>query len=420
MSAPSRWPERIHFHTDCYTFSGSETTLMLLAEAAFASGGKASFTYRRWPDYEAGLARHLPAGVSAEGLRLPDPLDVKQALTGGRRHGWARVMRGAIALIPLRQLCLLYDIVRLVVRLRQSRPDVLHVNNGGLPGAISANGAAIAGHVARVPVVVMVVNNLAVPYRRPGRWFDYPVDRLVARSVTRFVTGSAAAGQALRDVLQLPVEQHTVIPNGVEYAQPRASRQTTRAQVGASTDDTVIVVVARLEARKGHRDLFAALDTLPRSVLDRLVVAVAGDGPERDNLEKVVAERGLTSQVRFLGAHDDPWALYDLADLVVLPSIGHEDLPVVLIEAMAAGRPVVATRVAGAVELVDDEVTGLLVAPHQPDRLATAIAMLLDDGDRRRAMGEAARRRYESTYTPALVVARYLELYRDLLDEVGR
>jgi glycosyltransferase involved in cell wall biosynthesis len=181
----------------------------------------------------------------------------------------------------------------------------------------------------------------------------------------------------------------------------------------------VVAVVARLEARKGHRDLLTAISLLPGAVRAGLVTVIAGDGPERDALEKIAAELGLASQVRFLGDHPDPWSLYQVADLVVLPSIGQEDLPIVLIEAMAAGRPVVATEVAGAVELVDDGATGLLVPPGRPDALARAIGGLLADPGRRAAMGAAAVARYQATYTPDRVTARYRQLYADLLAEVA-
>ena len=410
---------RIHFHTDCYSFSGSETTLMLLLGDAFHDEDvSAQFTYRRWPEYEAGLARNLPAHVRARGLRLPDPADAKHALTGGRTGTVPRAVRGAITLLPLRQLCFAYDVVRFVALFRRSRPDVLHVNNGGLPGAISCNAAAIAGRLAGVPVIVFVVNNLAYPYDRPGRWLDYPVDRALVGAVTKFVTGSAAAGHALRRVLRLADRQHVALANGVEARRPSTTPAETRRALGVADGAPVVAVVARLEARKGHRHLLDAIALLPEDLRRDVCVLVAGAGPERERLERQATE--VDAHVRFLGEHPDPWSLYEIADLVVLPSVDHEDLPVVLIEAMAVGRAVVASRVAGAAELVDDDVTGLLVPPGDPRALATAIEELLGDRERRTMMGKAAVERYEAAYTPERVVAAYRALHRQLVAEVER
>ena len=151
---------------------------------------------------------------------------------------------------------------------------------------------------------------------------------------------------------------------------------------------------------------------------DALRVLFAGAGPERGRLEQEVTRLGLTDVVQFLGDHPDPWSLYEVSDLVVLPSVRHEDLPIVLIEAMAAGVPAVASRVAGTVELIEAGVTGLLVEPAEPRQLADAIAGLLDDPDRRRAMGKAATLRYEATYTPAQAVAAYRDLTDRLLTGV--
>jgi glycosyltransferase involved in cell wall biosynthesis len=419
MNRPPEWPSRVHFHSDCYAFSGSETTLVMLVTAVTHAGARPRFTFRRCAAYEAGLRRRLDPAVEAEPLRLPDPADVKLALTGGRRTPRDRAVRAAVSLTPLRQLCLLIDVVRLAILFRRRRPDVVHVNNGGLPGAISCNAAAIAARLAGVPVVVMVVNNLAVPYRTPSRWLDLPVDRLVTRAVTRFVTGSAAAGVALREVLHLAADRHVVIPNGVAQRSPMATPEATRAELDIAEGVQVIAVVARLEARKGHRDFLTALSQLPSHVGDGVVAVIAGDGPERDALEKFAAELGLTTRVRFVGDHPDPWSLYELADLVVLSSVDQEDLPIVLIEAMAAGRAAIATRVAGSVELIDDGVTGVLVPPRDPTRLARAMVELLGDDDRRGAMGAAGADRYRDTYTPELVVERYRALYATLAAEVG-
>ncbi len=411
---------RTHFHTDCYSFSGSETTLMLLLEDAVGRNDSFAFTYRRWPEYEEGLSRHLPAGVEATGLRLPDPADIKQALTGGRSGTALRLIRAAITLLPFRQLCLLYDLVRLVVLLRRERPDVLHVNNGGLPGAISCNAAAIAGRIAGVPVVVYVVNNLAFGYDRPGRWFDYPVDRILVSSVTRFVTGSVAAGVALRSVLGLRPDQHAVLPNGVATRAPGTTAAETRHALGLDAHAVVIAVVARLEVRKGHRYLLEAITRLSEDRRRNLRVLIAGAGPEHEHLVRLAGDLGVVDQVTFLGPHPDPWALYDVADLVVLPSVSHEDLPIVIIEAMAAGVAVVASKVAGTVELVDDGVTGLLVEPGDSVGLAAAVDELLGDEPRRTEMGAAARSRYAATYTPDRAVKRYRVLSEQLLEEVPR
>jgi L-malate glycosyltransferase len=404
---------RIHYHTDCYWFSGSESTLMVLLAAMLEQPSlDAEFTYRGWPEYDRGLRDKLDPRVRARRLRLPDPANLKAALSRGRSPRVGRALRGGVSLMPVRQLCLIWDIGRMYAVLKRSDPDVVHINNGGFPGAISCNATAIAARLAGIPALY-VVNNIAYPYRAPGRLLDYPVDRVVARSVDLFVTGSNAAAAALREVLRLDATRQRVIPNTVVRRAPRSSLAATRQALGVDPGARIVLVVARLEQRKGHRYLFEALSRLPKA-LDDVVLVVAGDGPERAALDALAESEHIAHRVRLLGEHADPWALYAAADVVVLPSIGHEDFPIVILEAMAAGRPVVATRVAGAPDQVVDGVTGYIVEPKDPAALAAAIADVLGPQGRGDQMGLAGRRRYEEQFAPDRVVDSYINAYGNL------
>ncbi len=410
---------RIHYHTDCYWFSGSESTLVALLEAALTEPSiQAVFTYRGWPEYETGLRAKLAPAVPRRRLRLPDPANLKALVSRGRSPQVGRAMRGVVSLMPVRQFCLVWDIGRMYGELRRSRPDVVHINNGGFPGAISCNATAIAARLARVPALY-VVNNLAYSYRTPGRVLDYPVDRAVARSVNLFVTGSRAAGTALGTVLRLPGARQRVIPNAVVRKEPNAPAASTRLALDVPATSRLVLVVARLERRKGHRYLLEAVAQLPPSCADvRLVVA--GDGPERANLEEQALALGIAWRVRFLGEHQDPWSLYNVADVVVLPSIGHEDFPIVILEAMAAGRPVVATRIAGIPDQIVDGSTGLLIEPADPNGLADALVRVLETPGRAEAMGAAGRNRYEELFAPRNVVESYWSAYRTLVSRQNR
>ncbi len=410
---------RIHYHTDNYWFSGSETTLLVLLTAAVDEPAvEMVFTYRAWPEYEEGLRTKLGPRVPRLRLQLPDPADLKVALSRGRSPRVSRALRGGVSLLPVKQACLVWDIARMYAELRRSNPDIVHINNGGFPGAISCNAAAIASRLAGIPSVY-VVNNIAYPYRTPGRALDYPIDRMVARSVGVFVTGSNAAGYALQRVLRLKATQHRVIPNAVVRRDPGSSPDATRKTLGIARDRRIALVVARLEVRKGHRYLLEALQHLPASCAD-LTVVIAGTGPERAALEHLAESLRVSDRVRFLGEHPDPWSLYEIADVVVLPSISHEDFPIVILEAMAAGRPVVATRVAGIPDQVVDNVTGRLVPPGDATALAAALTDVLDVPGRGAAMGKSGRSRYETHFAPREVVSEYWRTYRWLLSRRDR
>lgn len=408
---------RVHFHTDNYWFSGSETTLLAILADAFEPGRPpAVFTYRAWPEYEEGLRARLDPAVGARPLRLPDPAAFKAVLAAGRGPAASLAARAAGRVLPLAPACFTADVARLGRLFHQERPRLVHVNNGGFPGAISCNAAAVAGWRAGIPVVY-VVNNLAYGYDGLRRLAGWPQDRLVRRAVSRFVTGSKAAAGALAGVLSLDPSEVEVIPNTIVEGAPDETPAATRQRLGLPEHGPVLVTGARLETRKGHVHLVEAVRRLPAERREGLSVVFAGQGPERASIERAIAGAGLGDTVRLVGNQRNMWDLYALADVVVLPSIGHEDFPIVILEAMGAGRAVVASRVAGVPEQVVDGVTGLVVSPADPPALAGALESLLRDADRRRAMGDAGRLRYLDNYTPATVVGRYRALHDRLIEQ---
>jgi glycosyltransferase involved in cell wall biosynthesis len=403
---------RVHFHTDNYWFSGSETTLMVLLEAAVRDPGiDPVFTYRPWPEYDPGLRARLPAGIEARPLPLPDPESMKLRLIGDGGAARAKAVRASGRALPLRKLSLALDITRLSSLFRETRPDIVHVNNGGFPGAVSCTAAALAARRVAVPHVVYMVNNIAAGYDSVGRWTDWPVDRRLAGAVDRFVTGSRAASKALSEVLRLPDGAVEVIPNTIVEGATTESPEQTRRRLDLPSELPVALTAARLEKRKGHAVL---LEGLAKHREKPWFLLIAGDGPERSALEAMAAELGLSERVRFAGHQTNMWDLFAVARSLVLPSVSHEDFPIIVLEAMAAGLPVVATKVSGTVEQIVDGVTGRLVEPGDADAVADALLDVLDRGDEAGRMADEGRRRFESCYTPKVVVDRYWDLYRRL------
>lgn len=405
---------RVHFHTDNHAFSGSEVVLTSLFRWAESDLDVIpSVTYRSSAGYDGYLQAQLPAGLHSVALRLPDPTDLA-ARWKERPLVWS-VVRGLAEAAALTKLFFAFDVLRLQRCFRNMRPDVLHVNNGGFPGATSCNAAVVAARLAGVPVVTYVVNNLAIPRRGVRRWSDWPVDRMTARWVTQFVTGSSAAAAALRAVLKLRADQVRVIPNGVDAATTR--RREPMPLPTLPQGSVVLLVVARLEQRKGHRILFEAVSRILREETGpRPVVLVAGDGPERAVLEQEVGRLGASEAIHMLGHRDDIPELLQRCDIVVLPSIGQEDFPLVVLEAMAAGRPVVATEVAGIPEQVVHKGTGLLVPAGSVDELAVALRDLINNLDLRFAYGKAGLERFKTRFSADLSVQRYEQMFSQLVE----
>jgi glycosyltransferase involved in cell wall biosynthesis len=201
-----------------------------------------------------------------------------------------------------------------------------------------------------------------------------------------------------------PRARFEVVPNVVDTA---AFHPLAAGERGRGDGPARLLNVADLADKKGQAVLLRALALLPDATLE-----IAGEGPEREPLQRLATELGIADRVSLLGAQPREWVaeLMRAADLFVLPSF-HENLPVVLIEAQASGLPAVATTVGGVPELVDDA-AGELVAPGDPEALAAAIRRTLDARDRFDAA--ALHARAEQRYGYTAICSRWTDLYRSL------
>jgi len=177
--------------------------------------------------------------------------------------------------------------------------------------------------------------------------------------------------------------------------------------------EVVVGIVAALEERKGHRYLFDAAAALKRRG-HRIKYLVAGEGPVRRQLEEQVKALNLADEVRFCGFVSDAPDLLSQIDIFILPSL-YEGLGVAVLEAMAAGKPVIASRVGGLPELVADGETGLLVAPKNVEGLVEAIARLADDESLARAMGKKGAARTRASFSLEKMATQNEAYYYELV-----
>jgi glycosyltransferase involved in cell wall biosynthesis len=294
---------------------------------------------------------------------------------------------------PLRDLLALVELIRL---LRRERPDILHTSSSKA-GVLGRLAAAVAG----VPIRIFTVHGWAFAAHsglasRLYRW----ADRLMRRLTTVTICVSAQGRLEGLAARTCDAERTLVIPNAVDVAAaPRSSLYDRKRPL--------IVAVGRLRAPKDFPTLIGALGRLPRDSFDGLIV---GTGPDRPQLEGEISALGLSDRVRLAGERHDIPELLATADVFVLPSRS-EGLPVSVLEAMAAGLPVVASRVGGVPELVQDGKTGLLVEPGDPEQLAGALGRLAADRRLRHRLGARGRARAQQAFDLEPFRRAHVELY---------
>jgi glycosyltransferase involved in cell wall biosynthesis len=210
------------------------------------------------------------------------------------------------------------------------------------------------------------------------------------------------------------------IRNGIDAEAFVAGRHAgdLRAALELAPGDRIIGLTARMTAQKGHRYLLGALPALVER-MPRLRCLFVGDGPLRAELEHEATRLGVAGVCRFTGARSDVADVVSLFDVAVLPSLS-EGLPFALLEAMALGKPVVATDVGGNPEVVADGETGFIVPPRHPEALARAITILLEQPLTARAMGQRGGARVRERFTLTQMHESLERLYVSTLQRKGR
>ena len=273
-----------------------------------------------------------------------------------------------------------FDLLRLRDFLYECQPDIVHTFL--LTGSLYGRFAAM---MARVPVVIGTEVNV---YER-----KHTLHALAERWLMRDTDAVVASAESVRDFYIRQVKADPtkveVIYNAVDWAQLQTtvSRDEMRASAEVPAGAPLLTIIARLTEQKGHRIL---LDALARTDLAHAYLLVVGDGPLRDVLERQAANLGLSARVRFLGVRRDLGNILAATDVFVMPSFW-EGLPLAMVLAMGAGLPVVATRVAGIPEVVQDGVTGLLVPPGDSGELGAALSRVVNGDTTRVLLGQAAR-----------------------------
>jgi glycosyltransferase involved in cell wall biosynthesis len=287
--------------------------------------------------------------------------------------------------------------------LREEKIDVLHAHKFG-----SNVWGVLLGRLARVPVVIAHEHSWSYEGQPLRRLIDHHV---IARGSDAFIAVSREDRRRMIEIERIAPKDVRFVPNGIP-APPAASGRDVRSELGIAADAPVVGTVGFLVPLK-------ALDVLVRAAsqlapeFPGLKVLVVGEGEERARLEALVAELGLDGTVLLPGHRADVPDVLASFDVAVLCS-DSEGSPLSVLEYMEAGKPVVATRVGGVPDLIDDGVHGLLVERRDHAGLADAVASLLRDRERAARIGERARKRRRREFDIEVMVRALEDLYVEL------
>lgn len=323
-----------------------------------------------------------------------------------------------LIIIPqlVREVSLFNDLIallKLIKIIRRDKFDIVHTHESkaGILGRV-------AGKLAGVPVIIHSPHG-HIFYG----YFGYIkttifilLERFTALFTDKIIT---LTKKEIEEHLKVKIgnrDKFTFIYNGIEldkFEKVDVNVREKRGQLSLPLDVSVVATVARLVPVKGHKYLIDAAAEVVKSIPQARFLFI-GDGKLREELQEQAENLGLSSNILFLGWRKDVLEILPIIDLFVLPSI-NEGLGMVLVEAYAFGKPVVATNVGGIPEVVEDKKTGLLTPPKDSKKLAQAIIELLEDPKRAKKMGEEGKKKVITTFGVDVMVEKIERLYEELI-----
>ena len=363
----------VHF-VDSAVYGGTEKSMVYLL---------AGLDRRRWKPV---LFHHAEPGMALM-VEEAHRLNIKTKVVS-----WMRGI-GTISGLP-----------EFIAHLQTERPVIFHAH---LSWLLSCKYGLIAAALAKVPAVIATAQQYMEP---PWGRTVFLQQQLVQHCVDQYLAVSEAVAQQLQKTFRVPSHKVRMIHNSIPCdVFDKPSNPELRAAFCNGTGQPIVLTVARLDQQKGLTYLLKAIRQIP----DGLFI-LAGSGPESSGLKAEAQALGISDRVYFLGHRTDIPDLLASCDLFVLPSV-YEGFPLSVLEAMAAGKPVVATAVGGTPEAVIDGKTGFLVPPGDPAALASGIRKILSNPGLACEMGAAGRLRVKLEFSAAAMIQRVTQVYEETL-----
>jgi len=295
--------------------------------------------------------------------------------------------------------------------LEKEKIDILHTH-GGVAGFYGRR----AAHKSRTPVIIHTLHGIHYLHYRHlflKKAFIH-LERIFSRVTDALILVSDADRKKALAFKLAPESKMYVIKNGIDFAEDKEGRslENKKREFGFKFSHPIVGTVARLHRQKGLIYFIKAAKKIHQA-LPKIKIFIVGGGPLRRKLERAARRTGVRSSLVFLGERRDAAEWLSLFDIFVLPSLW-EGLPYVLIEASALGKPIVATDVDGVKEIIEDEKTGILIPPRNPERLAETIIRLLREKDYALKLGERAKKTIPPKYTLKKMVEETQNLYLEL------
>lgn len=411
--------KKILVFSDCYLYGGSEKLMgFLLKNEIIIASTTLLFAYRKHKDYEKGLRND---NLLDRDNNYPLVLLSNETLYHKINDLAIPKFFRTIFKVPfygLEKLNLysVWNLVAFIILLIKTKPDIIHINNGGYPGAKSCNILVLANYLTIKAKIIYQVNNQA---QKNENFISYYFDRFVYENVSYFINASIEAKEQLVVQRNFNEKKILVVDNCVPLVQLKRNRSQICEELKIPEDSFIITQVGFLSDRKGQKFLIGAVKSLINQhpkLHEQLFLLLVGNGENEAILQKIIQESGLNKNVFLLGYRNDSEDFIAAADVFVLPSISNEDMPLVLLTALGQGKPIIATDFAGISQVIQSGKNGILIKNNivtLVDDLVLQIYSIYIDTDLREELSDQAKISYKK-YTPENHGLRLKEIYESV------
>lgn len=409
--------ERILVFSDCYIFGGSEKLIsFLLTNEIILQKFELIFSYRKHREYEKGLQNENLLNKSNNfPLLLFSNETLFYQINCTTFPSFVKIfLKIPLYILEKLNIYSLWNLFVFIRLLHVTKPSIIHINNGGYPGAKSCNILVIANSIFQKAKIIYQVNNQA---RENNSAFNYYFDCFIAKQVFYFTTASFQSKTKLVDNRKFNSEKILIVNNCVPLSNIKINRNTICRDLCISLNSFIIVQVGFLTSRKGQIYAITAVERLLKMhpTCDIKLILI-GNGEDEEILKKLIVNSKLDKNVFLLGYKNNSDDYIEASDIFLLPSIKDEDMPLVLLTALGSGKPIIATDLAGISQVIESGKNGILVPNNLDtfvDDLIDNIYKLFNDKVLRDYLATNASRTYEK-FTPTNYGLRLKEIYESI------
>jgi glycosyltransferase involved in cell wall biosynthesis len=409
--------KKIHFHSDCNFFAGSEKMLINFFESKeLKQNFELTFSFRKNKHYEKEFKLNYSGDVRYFPLKL---IDYHYFLKFTKIIKFKIIKYIYVIILELTALKFFIigiNTFKFLLFFRKNRPDILHINNGGYPGAYSSYSAIFAAKILKINKIIYIINNVPIDYKNPLRISDFIFDKVVKMSVNIFVSGSDYVKSKITDVLKVKEQKVIKINNGIKVKKISESSIEFKIRNNIKFDSILIGIVAVLEKRKGHILLLDAFKRIKEKyVIDKdITLIIEGHGSQKSVIQEYIYKNNLSRSVIMIDKEENIQNLLNALDILILPSISYEDFPNITLEAMNLGKIVIASDFGGIKEQIIDGEDGFLFKSGDIEDLVFKIMSVIENIKMMHVVGKKASEKIQNLYLNDIAVKKYIDLYKEL------